>query len=243
MTIQWTFVAAFLYAEIAVICVLLLPFISPTIWQSIFRSRLCNFVADKANFFFTIILAVLVLFFLDSIREMRKYSSVEHDYTQLGAEMQVMMKLFRAQRNFYIAGFALFLSLVIRRLVTLLSKQASLLVEGETARKEAQSSTELSQRLLREKEEVEKSAKEAAENYGNIREERHKEEMNKLQQSLSSANQEFSTVTEELHTAKKRSEVLSKEYDDLLSEYNKLVEQNAELRKSADSNEVDQSEE
>lgn len=240
MTLQWTFVAAFLYTEIAAICVLLLPFISPTIWQSIFRSRLCNFVADKANFFFTIIIAVLILFFLDSIREMRKYASVEHDHAQLGAEIQVMMKLFRAQRNFYIAGFALFLSLVIRRLVTLLSRQASLLVEGEASRKEAQSATELSQRLLREKEEVEKSAREAAENFGNIREERHKEEMNKIQLSLTSANQELSTVREELHTTQKRSEVLSKEYDDLLVEYNKLVDENTELKKSAD---VDQSEE
>lgn len=47
-----------------------------------------------------------------------------HDgHQHLNVEMQGSMRLFRAQRNFYISGFALFLSLVIRRLVTLISTQ------------------------------------------------------------------------------------------------------------------------
>ena len=58
---------------------------------------------------------ILVLLFVDSIREMRKYSvgREEHgvDHGHLDAELQYSMKLFRAQRNFYIAGFALFLCL------------------------------------------------------------------------------------------------------------------------------------
>lgn len=53
--------------------------------------------------------------FVDAIREMRKYSvgREEHgvDHGHLDAELQYSMKLFRAQRNFYIAGFALFLCL------------------------------------------------------------------------------------------------------------------------------------
>lgn len=36
----------------------------------------------------------------------------EHAHQHLDAEMQGSMRLFRAQRNFYISGFALFLSLV-----------------------------------------------------------------------------------------------------------------------------------
>ena len=38
------------------------------------------------------------------------------------------MRRFRAQRNFYIAGFALFLCLVIKRLVGLISANAGLQV-------------------------------------------------------------------------------------------------------------------
>lgn len=41
--------------------------------------------------------------------------------------MQHHLHLFRAQRNFYISGFAIFLSLVIRRLIILISQQASLI--------------------------------------------------------------------------------------------------------------------
>lgn len=38
--------------------------------------------------------------------------AAEHQHQHLDAEMQGSMRLFRAQRNFYISGFALFLSLV-----------------------------------------------------------------------------------------------------------------------------------
>ena len=38
----------------------------------------------------------------------------------LQLEMQQQMRMFRAQRNFYIVGFALFLSLVIKRLLELI---------------------------------------------------------------------------------------------------------------------------
>ena len=56
-------------------------------------------------------MAILVLFFLDAIREMQKYGSEEEQQksvgtaTHLDAQMQVHMRLFRAQRNFYIAGY------------------------------------------------------------------------------------------------------------------------------------------
>ena len=48
---------------------------------------------------------------------MRKYSDENHAAdaghggTHLDAQMQMQMRLFRAQRNFYISGFALFLCL------------------------------------------------------------------------------------------------------------------------------------
>ena len=55
-----------------------------------------------------------IYYFLDSIRESRKYSKMEstaqvdlHNNPQ--AEIMAQMKLFRAQRNLYISGFSLFL--------------------------------------------------------------------------------------------------------------------------------------
>lgn len=52
--------------------------------------------------------------FVDSIRELRKYAGVEvTDMKTPHAEVHAHMKQFRSQRNFYIAGFALFLWLYV----------------------------------------------------------------------------------------------------------------------------------
>ena len=59
------------------------------------------------------------MLFLDAIREMRKYD-VTHDgkakeqqHQHLEQELRNSMVLFRAQRNFYITGFSLFLILSV----------------------------------------------------------------------------------------------------------------------------------
>ena len=48
--------------------------------------------------------------------------------SHLDAQMQAHMRLFRAQRNFYISGFALFLTPVIKMLVNLISQNATIQV-------------------------------------------------------------------------------------------------------------------
>lgn len=62
--------------------------------------------------------------------------------------MQHSMRLFRAQRNFYISGFSIFLTLVIRRLVILISAQAQLLAQSEASMRQAQSATVAARTLL-----------------------------------------------------------------------------------------------
>lgn len=62
--------------------------------------------------------------------------------------MQHSMRLFRAQRNFYISGFSIFLTLVIRRLVILISEQASLLAQSEASMSQAKSATTAARTLL-----------------------------------------------------------------------------------------------
>jgi B-cell receptor-associated protein 31 len=57
-----------------------------------------------------------LFFCADAIREMKKYSedgeASEHSHGgHLDTQIQMHMRLFRAQRNFYISGFALFLCL------------------------------------------------------------------------------------------------------------------------------------
>jgi len=64
------------------------------------------------------------MIYLDSIRELRKYSGVEvKDLSTPQAEAHAHMKQFRSQRNFYIAGFALFLWLYVKRIFSLSIKE------------------------------------------------------------------------------------------------------------------------
>lgn len=62
--------------------------------------------------------------------------------------MQHSMRLFRSQRNFYISGFSIFLVLVIRRLIVLISTQATLLAQSEASMRQAQSATTAARSLL-----------------------------------------------------------------------------------------------
>lgn len=73
--------------------------------------------------------------------------------------MQHSMRLFRAQRNFYISGFSIFLTLVIRRLVILISAQAHLLAQSEASMRQAQSATSAARSLLTQQKGNESDAK------------------------------------------------------------------------------------
>lgn len=162
MSLVWTLIAGFLYAEIAVVLLLVLPIASPYKWNRFFKSKFLAMLAKQAHLYFFLIMGVLVLFLLDAIREMRKYSHHDHHTdAHLNVEMQHSMRLFRAQRNFYISGFSIFLVLVIRRLVTLISTQANLLAQSEASLKQAQSASAAVKSLMTEK--STEKAKEATE--------------------------------------------------------------------------------
>merc|ERR1719347_2065790 len=131
MSIHWTLIAGFLYVEIGAILLLLVPFISTSMWNKVFKSRFLKGLESQLIYYFYVLVAILILFFLDAIHEMQKYGSEEEHQQQVGmthldTQMQMHMRLFRAQRNFYISGFALFLFLVIKKLVSLISAHAGL---------------------------------------------------------------------------------------------------------------------
>jgi len=139
MSFQWTFLATFLYCELLVVILLLLPFIPPYVWQKFFKSRLAKAFTAGAKYYFNFIICIFGLLFADSIRELRKYSGVEvKDLSTPHVEAHAHMKQFRSQRNFYIAGFALFLWFVIKRLINLLSDVAREMADSEAARKQAE---------------------------------------------------------------------------------------------------------
>uniref|UniRef100_A0A3Q0SW76 Endoplasmic reticulum transmembrane protein n=1 Tax=Amphilophus citrinellus TaxID=61819 RepID=A0A3Q0SW76_AMPCI len=127
MTLQWTVVAFFLYAEITVNLILCLPFISAHRWRLIFSWRIWSWISPYWNKCFFTMIMVLVVLFLDALREVQKYSGPEPmQDAKVNPNLydHVHMKLFRAQRNLYISGFSLFLWLIMRRVATLLNQFA-----------------------------------------------------------------------------------------------------------------------
>lgn len=75
MSLQWTLIAGFLYTEIAIVLLLVLPVASARRWNQLFKSKFLQGVQRQAGVYFMILLGILILFLLDAIREMRKYSN------------------------------------------------------------------------------------------------------------------------------------------------------------------------
>lgn len=163
MSLVWTLIDVFLFIELSIVLLLTLPVASPTTWSRFFKSQFLAMLAKQAQLYFCMIIGLLVLFLLEALREMRKFSSETQSEEQqhLDVEMQHSMRLFRAQRNFYISGFAIFLVLVIKRLISLINEQAFLLAQSEASLKQAKSATAAARSLMEDKS-VEKG-KEASE--------------------------------------------------------------------------------
>lgn len=152
MSLIWTLIDVFLFIEIAIVLLLVLPVFSPQKWNQLFKSKFLAMLSQQAQLYFYMLFGLLVLGLLEAIREMRKYSSDgQADEQHLDVEMQQNMRLFRAQRNFYISGFATFLVLVIKRLITLISQQAFFMAQSEASLKQAKSASAAVSSLLKDK--------------------------------------------------------------------------------------------
>jgi len=217
MSLVWTLIASFLYIEIAIVLLFVLPIASPSKWQRFFKSRFLEMINRQAQIYFYLLFGVLVLFLLEAIREMRKYSQTDPSLeAHPNVGMQHSMRLFRAQRNFYITGFSIFLILVIRRLVMLISTQATLLAQSEASMRQAQSASTAARTLLSQQE-----AKEKEDENSDDKAEAQKL-IGELKNKLRELNSELERERKDKEAMKSQSESLNKEYDRLTEEYSKL---------------------
>ena len=163
--------------------------------------------------------------FVDSVREMFKYSAgregAVHEHAHLDAEIQYSMKLFRAQRNFYIAGFALFLCLVIRRLVLLIQAQAGLLAEKDAALKQAKGASDAAQSMLKSATKI---------NGDEITEELVK----KLRKEMNETKDDLKKLSKSEEALKNQAVNLTKEYDRLMKEHADLQKKYESLASASD---------
>jgi len=171
---------------------------------------------QQAHLYFYGFLIILILLFIDSIREMNRYSIgkvQDSEHGHLDAELQHSMKLFRAQRNFYVAGFALFLYLVIRRLVQLINDYARVIADQKASLSQAQSATQALNSYLAD---------------GDKKESENDDELSKLKKELQTTKEEAKKKESQLYAIRSQCDNLTKEYD-------RLSEENAKLQKKHDS--------
>lgn len=235
MSLQWTAVATFLYVEVFLVLLLCIPFISPKRWNKIFKSRLVQVIALYGNTSFMVAMAILVFLLIDAFREVRKYSVTEKvDLTNNPTAIEhIHMKLFRAQRNEYIAGFALLLCLLLRRLATLLSQQASLMASNEAFKKQAEGASTAAKSYMEENELLQEKLREAGVEVPEAGKKKGKglqEENAELKEQLKTLKEELNNTTTALQKSdrdvsamKKQAENLTVEYDRLLDEHSKLL--------------------
>ncbi|XP_064794528.1 B-cell receptor-associated protein 29-like isoform X2 [Oncorhynchus masou masou] len=201
---------------------------SPSRWQCIFQLRIWNKMARFWNKFFLAMIIILIVLFLDALREVRKYSGVGNGKdANLHPNMfdHLHMKLFRAQRNLYISGFTLFLWLVLRRVITLINQlatesgtTASLQIKAECVNQTAKKYMEVNE-LLKQTLMYGKGDKDTAEGNELLR-----SEMEKLRGELNGSEEALEKSQSEVEAIKKQSDGLTKEYDRLLKEHQYLQE-------------------
>lgn len=234
MSLQWSAVATFLYAEVCAVLLLCVPFISAPRWQKIFRSRLVRLAVTYGNTFFVVLIVILVLLLLDAVREIQKYDDVTEKVNlqnNPGAVEHFHMKLFRAQRNLYLAGFSLLLSFLLRRLVTLISQQASLLASNAAFKKQAEGASDAAKRYMEENDRLKQELTQAGVEVGERpaggpgaaeQNEALKVELKQLQEELDTSKRAAERAEREALAMRKQAQGLTQEYDRLLEEHGKL---------------------
>ncbi|XP_014888848.1 B-cell receptor-associated protein 29-like [Poecilia latipinna] len=234
MTLQWTAVAFFLYAEIVFNLILCIPFISAHRWHVVFKWRIWSWLSPYWNKFFFAMIMALVVLFCDAIRDVQKYSGPEpvHD-AQASPNLydHVHMKLFRAQRNLYICGFSLFLWLVMRRIVTLLNQIAETSVNTAGLQAQMDNAFKTAERH-QEDNQILKTALLEREQSSLKTNNQLKLEIEKLQSQLKVAGEAVRRSDAEVEAMKKQAKGLAHEYDRLLREHHLLQNlQSAEDKK------------
>ncbi|XP_068454469.1 B-cell receptor-associated protein 31 [Clinocottus analis] len=234
MSLQWTAVATFLYVEVFFVLLLCIPFISPKRWSKIFKSRIIQTIALYGNTSFMVAIAILVFLLIDAFREVRKYSVTEKvDLTNNPTAIEhIHMKLFRAQRNEYIAGFALLLCLLLRRLATLLSQQATLIASNEAFKRQAEGASSAAKKYMEDNELLQEKLRGAGVEppadgkKGDAPQEDNKtlkEALKTLKEELDASKKALLKSDSDVRAMKKQAENLTMEYDRLLDEHSKLL--------------------
>jgi hypothetical protein len=155
MTLQWASITLLLYTEIVICLVLLIHWIPSRFWLNFFNTSLGKSSQKWGWICIFSIVVALVFLFIDAIREIRRLShilEIPDEDLHVATYFNETMRLFHAQRNYYITGFCLVLLLLLNRIVALISKNANLELDyKETLEKTGQINESIKNLLKGEK--------------------------------------------------------------------------------------------
>lgn len=188
--------------------------------------RIWGYVSRFWNKVFLTMIIILIVLFLDAVREVRKYSAKD-----VGANAKLQpnmydhlhMKLFRAQRNLYISGFAVFLWLVMKRVITLISQLASVSDTTAALQTQADGANQAAKKYMEDNERLKQTLMEGKGNQATEEGmELLRQEVKKLKEELNASEETLSKSSSEADVMKKQMEGLAREYDRLLKEHQEL---------------------
>lgn len=241
MSLQWTFAATSLYLEMGFLFLLCLPLISSARWSKIFNSRLFSTFLAYGHVYFNVFVVAMFILFLDSVRESYKFREVDwikaDPTVDPRTSVQFKMRMFRAQRNIYITGFALFLLFVVRRVAGLHRCLAKAEASNEAAVKQAKSVSDHCEQLMEEVEKLKKSNRTEDQKHSVGDAEDVEAMLDKKNRQLAEREEELVKTKRDLELMKKQAEGVSKEYDRLSDEYSKLQVQ---IEKKTDADKKDE---
>lgn len=167
---------------------------------------------------------VLIVLFLDALREVQKYSSPEPmQDAKVNPNLydHVHMKLFRSQRNLYICGFSLFLWLIMRRVVTLLN-QAAVTLENSAGLQAQMDNAIKAAKQQQEDNLMLKQALLEGEESMSAKKQQLKLEVEKQAGQLKAAEEAVRKSNAEVEAMRRQAKGLAQEYDRLLREHHQL---------------------
>ncbi|KAF6767929.1 hypothetical protein AHF37_11375 [Paragonimus kellicotti] len=236
----WHLTAGFLYAEMFTVFLFMLPLFSSRTWSRFFKIGWVQKVAEFSHYYFNFFLVLLGMVLVEALRQVMNqrsaYETLKSHPSDLRPETEslFLMRMFRAQRNLYIAGFALFMWFVFRRLVRLISEHAQMAASQEASLKQAASATAAAERMLNTSGEDDVSSTGYRLGLMTIRfaprrrlisseiVKRLKGEVETLTKKLESETEAHQLTKQDLSTLKKQSMQTAQEYDRVSTECQEL---------------------
>ncbi|KAF4079440.1 hypothetical protein AMELA_G00177930 [Ameiurus melas] len=194
-------------------------------WQVIFNLNIWNHVAWVWKRGFLAMIIILIVLFLDAVREVRKYSAAhisKESKMYSNVIDHVHMKLFRSQRNLYISGFALLLWLVMQRAIKLINQLAAALNTNSALHVQIEDANQAAKRYMKETEQLNQALNNCTDESRAEGNERLRNEVCQLKQELKTSAEALNKSKSEADAIKKQTEALAKDYDHLLQDQTKL---------------------